>query len=54
MLLSKTDLTLLQVLAEIDRPMKKFKYGAGFGVFAVSILFLLVNIIYVRYLCRFK
>jgi hypothetical protein len=40
--------TLTKVLAEIDQPQKKFKWAAGLGVLFISILFIVVNVVYVR------
>jgi amino acid transporter len=37
-----------QVLAEIDKPQKKFKRAAVLSVLLVSTLFIVVNVIYVR------
>lgn len=45
-MLSGTD-TLTKVLAEIDQPQRKFKWAAGFGVLFISILYIVVNVVYV-------
>jgi hypothetical protein len=38
---------MVEVLAEIDQPRKKFKWVAGLSVLLIASLFILINVLYV-------
>jgi hypothetical protein len=42
------------VLAEIDKPHKKFKWAAGLSVLFISLMFIAINIVYVSIICLIR